>query len=57
MILHEMFVCRQETLVQSTSSLSVEENEQLIGYVYVVDVDDTGVQPTLDYNMTDSAKF
>jgi hypothetical protein len=31
-----------------TSSLSVEENEQLIGYVNVVDVDGTVVVPTLD---------
>ena len=39
-----------------TSSLSVEENQQLIGYINVVDVDDTGVQPTLD-SAADSAKF
>ena len=40
-----------------SSSLSVEENEQLIGYVYVVDVDDTGVQPTFNSAAADSAKF
>ena len=43
-------------MVQSTSSLSVEENEQLIGYINVVDVDDTGVEPTLD-SAADSTKF
>jgi hypothetical protein len=40
-----------------TSSLSVEENEQLIGYVNVVDVDGTVVVPALDIAIADSAKF
>ena len=41
----------------ATSSLSVEENQQLIGYINVVDVDGTAVVPTLDISAADSAKF
>lgn len=41
----------------SVTSLSVEENEELIGYINITDIDGTVVVPALDNNSDDSLKF
>ncbi len=41
----------------SVTSLSVEENEELIGYINITDIDGTVVAPALDNNSDDSLKF